>query len=507
MKNNTDLALGDAQGSLSVFFALILPLLFSLCFSMLEVTRICGLDRNSEELTRQMLENAFSEYQPILWEKYGILALDMGYVSGQPDVEKISGRMMELGSWYEESGSEKWMNHFLALSPQVCEVTAYGLLTDNHGAPLIRQGAEIAGNSVVSGLLDHWISRAKESEDLQKGSPDVEKLIERGEQVLLEEGNKLEPQKEEKRQNMGQLQENPLPLQDNPFEVFKKWKEKGFLALFLPEGTSEVFGYLDTKSAPSQRKRLHGTRRDMTEVGLADKVLFGHYVLETFSFFTKEQKKEENSGLLYETEYILGGKTSDQENLEKAAVKILLLRETQNLASIYMDPGKVRQAQNAALALAGFTANPVVIQVVQAAVTAVWAFVESVLDVRLLLAGGTVPIVKRASEWTSDLTRLGQYASSDQIAKSSDQGMTYSDYLRIFLALLPEEELGLRSCDVMEQEIRCRKGYEAVRADHLVYKLETICSFQAQPIFFQWVKVGEQKKPAYSFTKEARLSY
>ena len=58
----------DPAGSISVFFALLLPLVCSLFFSMLEVTRIRGLDVNSRQLALQMLENTFSEYQPLLWQ-------------------------------------------------------------------------------------------------------------------------------------------------------------------------------------------------------------------------------------------------------------------------------------------------------------------------------------------------------------------------------------------------------------------------------------------------------
>lgn len=501
------------KGSLSVFFALILPMLLSLFFSMLEVTRICGLDRNSEELAKQMVENAFSEYQPVLWERYGILALDMGYSSGQPETEKISGRMMELGSWYGETEGESWMNYLLALSPQLCEVTSYGLLTDNDGAPLIRQGAEVMGNRMASDLLSQWVSQVQGSKELQDKSPDLEDLIERGQQALLEEEKseqgtrKQEAGQESQEAQDEYLREEPLEMQDNPLDLFAQWKEKGLLGLVLPAGSSISSGCIDTKDAVSGRVRNQGTRRDLTEVGLVDKVLFSQYVLETFSLFTNTKEEQEHSGMAYEAEYILGGKASDRENLESVAVKILLLREVQNLAAIYMDPVKVQKTQRAALSIAGITANPLVIQAVQVAVAAVWAFVESVLDMRLLFSGGTVPIVKRASEWTSDLTRLGQYVSLDQTAKSSEHGMTYSDYLRIFLALLSKKELGLRACDVIEEQIRATQGYEAVRADHLVYELETICSFQAQPVFFRLVSVGDPTAPTYSFTKKAELSY
>ncbi len=82
------------------------------------------------------------------------------------------------------------------------------------------------------------------------------------------------------------------------------------------------------------------------------------------------------------------------------------------------------QALEAATALAGFTGNPAIIQLVQAAVVGVWAFVESVLDIRLLLEGGKVPVVKNGAQWTSDLFCLGQYVSPKVRAKNGDDGMT-----------------------------------------------------------------------------------
>ena len=86
----------NPAGSISVFFAILLPLVCSLFFSMLEVTRIRGLDVNSRQMALQMLENTFSEYQPLLWQQYGILALDMGYASGEGDIAKVAARMMEF---------------------------------------------------------------------------------------------------------------------------------------------------------------------------------------------------------------------------------------------------------------------------------------------------------------------------------------------------------------------------------------------------------------------------
>lgn len=507
----------QARGSLSVFFAMILPLMFSLCFSMLEVTRICGLNQNSQELTRQMLENAFSEYQPTLWKDYKILALDMGYASGQAKTDNISERMLELGSWYgikgdntSYDGDQSFVGEFMLLVPELCQVTSYGLLTDQNGAPLIRQGADVARGSIGEQLLEKWVKDTQEAKETQERSPGMDDLVEQGKQALQE----AKKQAQEQEQSGDGVQSVPaqgelLEMEDNPFDLFEEWKEKGLLSLLVSSETELASGYLDIGATVSGRNRMQGTRQDITNVGLVDKVLFGQYILDTFSRFSGQQAQEEEKShtLRYETEYVIGKKASDRENLEAVAARILLLREAQNIAAIYADPVKIGQAKQAAVSLAAFTANPVVIEVVQVAVIAVWAFVESVLDVRLLLTGGTVPIIKDQTQWTSDLTHLGQYVSVEKKAKDSGQGMTYTDYLRVFLALEPVKTLGLRACDVMEQKIRGTEGYENVCMDHMVYEMEVTCSYQAQPLFFHFVWPLGQKLPSYSFTKEGAMSY
>ena len=73
------------QGSVTIFFSLLLLLLCSLFFSMVETLRIFEMRLESNSVTRTVTANAFSEYQPYLWENYGILALDAGY--GGPDMD------------------------------------------------------------------------------------------------------------------------------------------------------------------------------------------------------------------------------------------------------------------------------------------------------------------------------------------------------------------------------------------------------------------------------------
>lgn len=57
-------------------------------------------------------------------------------------------------------------------------------------------------------------------------------------------------------------------------------------------------------------------------------------------------------------------------------------------------------------ALAGFTGNPAVVRLVQTGVIAAWAYVESILDIRALLAGDKIALIKTETQWTAQFGSL-----------------------------------------------------------------------------------------------------
>ena len=57
---------------------------------------------------------------------------------------------------------------------------------------------------------------------------------------------------------------------------------------------------------------------------ITKKLLFHEYILKKFGNAVEEEK--EKRSLAYEVEYLLEGKTSDQENLEAVLNKLLLIR-------------------------------------------------------------------------------------------------------------------------------------------------------------------------------------
>ena len=186
--------------------------------------------------------------------------------------------------------------------------------------------------------------------------------------------------------------------------------------------------------------------------------------------------------LSYEVEYLIAGKASDRENLEAVVLRLLAMREVQNAEVILTDPTMMGQAYEIALALAGASVNPALVQVVQVAVVAVWALVESILDLRALLDGKKIPMLKTRAQWKSQLGAL-QTALDGGEDTSVQEGIGYQEYLFALLALLPQKKLAYGCMDLMEASMQQQEDYAYVKMDHMVYTMDISCSFTGQGLF------------------------
>lgn len=98
-----------------------------------------------------------------------------------------------------------------------------------------------------------------------------------------------------------------------------------------------------------------------------------------------------------EVEYILAGMKNPSDNRSTVKGQILLIRFAMNTMHIYMDPVKNRQALAAATAIAGWTGFGV--PIVHTLIMLSWAMSESILDVKSLLEGNKVPLMKTNATW------------------------------------------------------------------------------------------------------------
>ena len=201
------------------------------------------------------------------------------------------------------------------------------------------------------------------------------------------------------------------------------------------------------------------------------------------------------------------GEESDIENLKKTANLLLATREAANLAYLAMDSDKKLLVEGIALAIAGESCNAIVVQVVQVALLAAWAYAESILDVRALLQGKKIAPMKSDQTWSSDIKNLSEVFSGDMAAIESKMGLTYNNYLQIFLLAKAKKQLAYRAMDLQELSICQLEGYGDFRMDYLIVDADISFCYRYHTIFMGMDSLTKDKKRYFSVQNRYRYSY
>ena len=485
------------KGSITVFFSLVLTMLCSLFFSMSETIRILGMDNRSSVITREALGSVCSEYQPYLWETYRILALDSAYGQEYWTTSLVENRMDQFccNNCEGEGG-------LFQIEPVRCQLLEYDLLTDGNGAAFIRQAANTAKKQMSQEAIEDWRRKAESVVSDGNQALAVESQVDSAKEAL----NNIQRETASREAAVAPSEEQSPPIVfDNPFTIFQLIKEKGWLGL-----VTEEIEFSDKTMAVdfvvSKRQLQRGTKdADFTrEDNVLNRWLYQWYLLHQFGHYGQDTKE---SGLAYQVEYIIAGKSTDRENLESVAGNLLAMRQIKNVLTITTNPGMLQQTYQVALSLAGASANPALVQVVQTGVVSIWALVESILDVRTLLAGGKVAFIKTAQQWTSQLYSLAAYMAPSVKATETESGITYEQYLAAQLFLLDDKSLGLRPLDLIEADLRRQEGYTNVRMDRMICSMEVVCTYQSYPLFLSVMGTESFKGVWYSNTCREEISY
>lgn len=236
--------------------------------------------------------------------------------------------------------------------------------------------------------------------------------------------------------------------------------------------------YFDQTEAVSVRELLQGKDYQISEGDWIDQILLQQYLLTYFSSYVKGK---ENHGLSYEIEYLIGGQASDIENLKVVTDSMLLIRQAANMLYIFSDSAKVEEANAVATVLTATA--PELYELVRVAVLAAWAYGESILDVRGLLQGKRIPLLKSAENWTLQLSQIGELAEGTYTAKESEMGLSYGDYLGILLLMTPKDKISMRAMDMQELTIRSISGNSEFCMDHLMVQAQATMNYHYKPIF------------------------
>lgn len=472
------------QGSITIFSLLSMLLVAATLLSLLEGARFWEIKRLSDLQTRLAVESMFANYSTELWGEYRLLACNQG------EMEEILIRHAN-GRYASDEDS---LNALLFQVREV-DICSYTLLTDGEGAAYVA--------AVSSYMQDNLLYET--AKELYSRYEAVEKLQESTELDLSDIDDALESMEEESQESSHRARHiSRTGDTENPLEAIQSLMGAGLMELVIEDTDKVSKTTLDMEQAVSKRQLDRGKNPTYAESGWWEKILLQQYVLTYMSNFCDFK---ENHFLDYEVEYLIGGKSSDKENMKIVISQLLFIREIANFLYLTTDVSKVSAAEGLALTLVGLSANPILIETVKVGLLTAWAFAESVLDVRALLQGKRIPLLKSEESWTLEIENIASIGEGYSSAKNSKWGLTYKEYLGILLLFQEENTIAMRAMDVQEATIRQKGENPDFKMDQLIVKCFAEITYDYAPLFYALEEIIPEKGWKYETSSRVEYGY
>lgn len=459
------------RGEITAFLSLIFILLLSFLLALTESASV-QLEKNYRRTdVDRGIYSVFGEYHKALLEEYGVFGMDMGYQTGVYEEKAVINRLCYYGA--------AEMKH---------EIKALQLLTDNQGSAFREQVIlymkDLYGISIVedlTGMAGQWKEQEIEGQERMEQIQGTV-LPERPE---AGQGGQPEAGEEEQPNTDGELPdmetEEEQGQANETWEAIERIKNAPLLSLIFPREDSVSDKTLQLEETPSHRTLQSGRGHFQIQAdmdGITGTALFNEYLFKKFSCaataLDNGETQDAETVLDYELEYILCGSAGDRENLEKTVRRLTAIRFAVNYAYLLTDVGKQSEARATAAVMSALILNPQLAEPLGQVLLLIWAFGESVMDLRSLLKGGKVPFMKTSESWQlplSGLLRLGT-AEDPGDGMSLERGMDYETYLRVLLFAGNRDQTTMRCMDLVEQNLRLREGRKVFYMDFCMAKVK-----------------------------------
>lgn len=436
--------LWNLKGEVVAYLSLIFILMVTFIAGIMESASIQLAKNYRRADMNRAMECVFAEYQKELLEQYEIFALDASYETGEYSENNIKDRL----EYYGVTNTDQKIERIQFLTDQGCQafydqVTAY--MESKYGVDSVKE---------LLGITSIWSQQNEQSKDYAREESEQEEKL----NGLLEE------------------QEGSLPTEENPIEHVNELKKADILSLVVPEDKGISEKQIDSKEMLENRSlnRGYGNFADVEkESGTLSNLLYGEYLREHFKDYSSA-RSEKQGALDYELEYILFGKSSDRENLREVVKKLILIRFVPNYVYIQTDGEMHAEAEAVAGTLCTLLAVPEITEAAVQVILLAWAYGESIVDIRTLLAGNKVALTKSKETWQLQLSGLLKLGTQEDLSTGQDveNGQDYTEYLRMLLFLENSNTKALRTLTVIEKNLQSIYGQSYFRADLCVNRME-----------------------------------
>lgn len=456
------------NGYMTVYLSLTMAVLLSLCLTMIEGVRSNAIILESEIACDIALNSLMSEYNRELMKQYNIFAIEDSYGGENASLDNTDAH---LASYLNNNFSA---NHFLGfflnyrdyLGIEVESASADGVLylTDNNGEVFVRRAYEAIKDDVGMTLMSEiseWTtsieSSSLEDMDVQENMFLLEEKVENA-QLEASEHTDDEPE--------GEIsEETSTSLVVNPAASLMSGLSCGVTNYVVDDLSSISTKITDIDSLVSSRMNsgwINSGNMSLENNNSIDAVVerfvFQEYLFRYMGHYREECEDDE---LSYQIEYIICGHGSDKDNLDDILSRIFAIRFAAAYIYIQSDEEKKEIAELLATAVSVLTYTEELEDVYRELYLLAWAGTEAVNDLKCLLAGNRIDLYKTSDNW-----HVNEMLITDDDKYSGDEeGLSYTDYLRVFLTMMSKEKMVARALDMVEADVRNTSGNSRFRID------------------------------------------
>lgn len=452
---------------MTVYLALTLAVLLSLCMALIEGTRYNAVRLEGACAVETGLNSIFAEYHRELLEQYNLFAIDTSYGSAQPAIGSTQSHLANYMRKNLMDGNVDLMGwfcrDFLDMELEECSIISAAYLSDDNGAVFHRRAAEAVRDDLGLELyaeVKSWVQTVESNELTERDMAAEKQALD--EELAEYDGKQIQISEKEW---FTVKTENPTDaLEAKRREGILKWTlEEDNISGASVETDALLSGRMSSGNCNQGNLQLE---EDSGTDELLENFFFHEYLLRYMGCYGSESEED---ALKYQLEYLLMGKNADRENLKAVAELLCAIRWAADAIYLYSDTEKSSEAEALGAAIAALLMIPEASEVLKNILLLGWAFAESIYDVRTLLNGGRIPLLKSDETWHYD---LGNALAFNSGSNQEETGLSYEDNLRILLMLGDEETITLRAMDMVEADIRQTSGNASFRLDGCVDCLE-----------------------------------
>lgn len=456
----------DESAYLTVYLSLIFGIVLSLLFALIEGAAIGAVRAQAEIVADLGLDSVFAEYNREILNQYELFFIDSSYGGDNGGVGMVETHLADYMSYNMNPEKELFMlgeGTLLKLDNPYLEINEVSYASDDDcmvwKAQAVAYMKAVYGGDIISRVKEHMDTIESNGLTDRDVAAEVSQQKKEFEEALA--ANQII--------EFGAESDEGYSYQ-KVSNVFDELVGGGLLMLVLPQDDTISGAMMDEGPYFSSRMKNGKINKGIglhegieCPDGIMEELIYGEYLMKMCGCYTQPKAQ----GLLkYQIEYILYGKNSDAANLRSSVELLYALRATVNLNSIFMDSEKKSEAEAVATGLCYLMAVPQLSELLTTIILGVWAFAEAAVDVHQLLDGGKVPLMKSSNEWNTSL--VGLFSGNLFGEGKNMTGLSYEDYLRVFLGMMNKKDKAARSLDVVEMDIRQTEGNESFRIDRCI---------------------------------------